>query len=215
MDRRENGTLHSHRHSFSIQTASSTSIHLSNDNLRAPFDSIEHPHRRSMPLDAPSPTPSAVGIKRPRPSATVLSAGPSRTKRRKPEDGGDDDGGRSRQPVNFGVGMVKGKEDEWGEPADVTTKVGAVSLQACDVCPGAMLSFRSTSTHYQTRRCIGTSSTTTCSLGGTRRLGPRILALRVCLARLPAKPTCDRALLIRSKCTLHSCSTTTKRTHRT
>jgi hypothetical protein len=79
-------------------------------------------------LDAPSPTPSNItstaGIKRPRPSANPVAAGPSRTKRRKPEDGIDDDvPSRSKQPVNFGVGMVKGKEDEWGEPADVSTKV--------------------------------------------------------------------------------------------
>lgn len=62
----------------------------------------------------------------------------ARSKRRKAEEGGGggDDadglggpaggvGGRAKQPVNFGVGMVKGREDEWGEPADVITKVSA------------------------------------------------------------------------------------------
>lgn len=26
--------------------------------------------------------------------------------------------------MSFGVGMVKGREDEWSEPADIKTKVG-------------------------------------------------------------------------------------------
>lgn len=36
--------------------------------------------------------------------------------------------GKGKQPVTFGVGMVKGREDEWGEPADVQTKVSRRTL---------------------------------------------------------------------------------------
>lgn len=76
------------------------------------------------PQDAPSPTPSVAG-KRARGSAGP-GGGPARTKRRKgdgstpaPDSGAEG----TRKPVNFGVGMVKGREEEWSEPADVKTKV--------------------------------------------------------------------------------------------
>ncbi|BEJ17880.1 hypothetical protein CspHIS471_0701480 [Cutaneotrichosporon sp. HIS471] len=81
------------------------------------------------PQDAPSPTPSVAG-KRGR-----GSTGPSapRNKRRKgdgtgtpaPDSGAE---GNTRKPVNFGVGMVKGREEEWSEPADVKTKINFLDL---------------------------------------------------------------------------------------
>ncbi|KAK8854818.1 hypothetical protein IAR55_003557 [Kwoniella newhampshirensis] len=97
-------------------------------------------------MSALSPTPSGMpppNSKRPRPSAASTAAaaggggaGPGpRTKRRKPEGslgpdgdaGGGSRGGRggngSGNAMNFGVGMVKGREEEWGEPGDVKTKV--------------------------------------------------------------------------------------------
>lgn len=155
------------------------------------------------PLDAPSPTPStlpASGVKRPRPSAAGGGAAgaSSRTKRRKAEDGTDADetgagGGRGKNPVNFGVGMVKGREDEWGEPADVVTKVSMV-LRSGFASPrrlcradarhhavpyGGCTDRRSISTPSRTRRCTGIWNSTTCYRDGTPRRGRRNLALRV------------------------------------
>jgi len=75
-----------------------------------------------------SPTPSNMpppNLKRPRTSnayVPTVNAQP-RAKRRKPEDIAQESvNGRGGQ-LNFGVGMVKGREDEFGEPADVQTKV--------------------------------------------------------------------------------------------
>lgn len=71
---------------------------------------------------------------------------PARAKRRKADlDDGDNasEGGKGRAgavaggsgsaggPVNFSVGMVKGREDEFGEPTDVVTKV---SRRRCEGC---------------------------------------------------------------------------------
>ena len=78
--------------------------------------------------DAPSPTPSQMppppNLKRPRQSANAGGGG--RTKRRKPEDSAGPDSGTEKRggAVNFGVGMVKGREEEYGEPQDIVTKVG-------------------------------------------------------------------------------------------
>lgn len=72
---------------------------------------------------------------------------PARAKRRKADlDDGDNasEGGRGRTgaaaaggsgsaggPVNFSVGMVKGREDEFGEPTDVVTKVSRRRREGC------------------------------------------------------------------------------------
>lgn len=85
------------------------------------------------PIEAPSPSPSNMppqNLKRPRQSNTTATTAPiqPRAKRRKPEDttereiaGGERDKlGRS---MNFGMGMVRGREEEWGEPGDIQTKV--------------------------------------------------------------------------------------------
>lgn len=61
---------------------------------------------------------------------------PPRAKWRKAEGSADQEsavgdwekGGRS---MNFGVGMVKGREEEWGEPRDVQTKVSLAKPEAC------------------------------------------------------------------------------------
>ncbi|WWD19034.1 hypothetical protein CI109_103492 [Kwoniella shandongensis] len=84
-------------------------------------------------MSAPSPTPSNMpppNSKRPRPSAASASttvggtttSGP-RTKRRKPEESVGPESTRGGGAMNFGVGMVKGREEEWGEPGEVKTKV--------------------------------------------------------------------------------------------
>ncbi|CAK9782512.1 hypothetical protein CC85DRAFT_266482 [Cutaneotrichosporon oleaginosum] len=82
------------------------------------------------PQDAPSPTPSVAG-KRAR-----GSAGPAapRNKRRKGDgtgtpapDSGPEGPSRSK-PVNFALGMVKGREEEWSEPADVKTKINFLEM---------------------------------------------------------------------------------------
>ncbi|RSH83458.1 uncharacterized protein EHS24_007143 [Apiotrichum porosum] len=84
------------------------------------------------PPDAPSPTPSnATGGKRARSTASVAPAAQpaARTKRRKPEDSNPDSGAEGqRRPMSFGVGMVKGREDEWSEPADIKTKINFLDL---------------------------------------------------------------------------------------
>ncbi|KAL7423854.1 hypothetical protein Q5752_001438 [Cryptotrichosporon argae] len=79
----------------------------------------------------PSPSPStqppaAAGAKRPRASAAAAP----RAKRRRPEGSAGPDSvasderalGPSKIRPSFGVGMVKGKEDEWSDPADVRNK---------------------------------------------------------------------------------------------
>lgn len=75
-----------------------------------------------MPPDAPSPTPSTM----PPPKRRANGGGSRNTKRRKAEDSNDsgtEKGGAGAARPAFGVGMVKGREDEWSEPADVKTKV--------------------------------------------------------------------------------------------
>lgn len=57
----------------------------------------------------------------PKRRANGSGTGASRSKRRKNEDS-NDSGTEAKRPA-FGVGMVKGREDEWSEPADVKTKV--------------------------------------------------------------------------------------------
>ncbi|KAK4689517.1 hypothetical protein P7C73_g595, partial [Tremellales sp. Uapishka_1] len=74
-------------------------------------------------------------LKRPRhsnPVPAAASSGPPRAKRRKPEDVtselGTGERDKSGKPVPFGVGMVKGREEEWGEPADIKTKINFLDL---------------------------------------------------------------------------------------
>jgi hypothetical protein len=70
------------------------------------------------PTDAPSPTPSTTaGPKRARATGG--------TKRKKPEGSAAPDAPDAKV-ARFGVGMVKGREEEWVEPGDVRTKVGVV-----------------------------------------------------------------------------------------
>ncbi|KAL1411312.1 hypothetical protein Q8F55_002263 [Vanrija albida] len=97
------------------------------------------------PVDAPSPTPSNMpppNAKRPRnagtPSLPAAAGGngggsnAARTKRKKPEGSVGPESTtsdtRDRRPVSFGVGMVKGREGEWSEPADVKTKINFLDL---------------------------------------------------------------------------------------
>jgi hypothetical protein len=64
-------------------------------------------------------------LKRPRTSNVAPTTAPAaRAKRRKPEDSTSQEAANGvKGALNFGVGMVKGREDEYGEPADVQTKV--------------------------------------------------------------------------------------------
>lgn len=72
-----------------------------------------------MPADAPSPTPSTM----PPPKRRANGGGSRNTKRRKADDSNDSGTEKGGARPAFGVGMVKGREDEWSEPADVKTKV--------------------------------------------------------------------------------------------
>jgi hypothetical protein len=72
-------------------------------------------------------------------SVPAVAASQPRAKRRKRADSaGMEEAGMERdksgKPVPFGLGMVKGREEEWGEPADIKTKVGAsldLERQSC------------------------------------------------------------------------------------
>ncbi|EIW67283.1 hypothetical protein TREMEDRAFT_64532 [Tremella mesenterica DSM 1558] len=80
----------------------------------------------SMP-EGPSLTPPHIPpptLKRPRQSNGAAVNGLGRHKRRKPEDSvGPDSGTDKKGAINFGVGMVKGREDEFGESQEVVTRV--------------------------------------------------------------------------------------------
>lgn len=63
----------------------------------------------------------------PPPKRRANGGGSRNAKRRKADDSNDSGtekgaAGAAGRPA-FGVGMVKGREDEWSEPADVKTKV--------------------------------------------------------------------------------------------
>ncbi|TXT13800.1 hypothetical protein VHUM_01167 [Vanrija humicola] len=68
----------------------------------------------------------------PPPNGGGAGSNAARTKRKKPEGSVGPDSGtsdtRDRRPVSFGVGMVKGREGEWSEPADVKTKINFLDL---------------------------------------------------------------------------------------
>lgn len=79
-----------------------------------------------MPVDAPSPTPSNPNPTAPKRARTNAANAAARNKRARKAEGsmGPDSGAEgSRRPMSFGVGMVKGREEEWSEPADIKTKV--------------------------------------------------------------------------------------------
>jgi hypothetical protein len=106
------------------------------------------------PPDVPSPTPSNMPpppTKRPRQTAAAASTGAGagagggastpggasatgggapRVKRRKPEGsvGPDSTDGKDARKQAFGVGMVKGKEDEFAEDKDIQTRVSSTTV---------------------------------------------------------------------------------------
>ncbi len=153
-------------------------------------------------LDAPSPTPSNMpppsNLKRPRqsiPTTTTTTTLQPRAKRRKPEENVERESGlRDRdktRSLQFGVGMVKGREEGWGEQGDVQTKVRRDS--ACQpfkhvliVCRSPFRGCRLTSTSYLSRRCIDTLSIMIYYLDGMYRLGLKNLVHRV--SRAPLSP---------------------------
>lgn len=59
----------------------------------------------------------------PPPKRRANGGGSRNTKRRKADDSNDSGTEKGGARPAFGVGMVKGREDEWSEPADVKTKV--------------------------------------------------------------------------------------------
>lgn len=68
-------------------------------------------------------------MKRSRAAGSSHPSSAARSNKRKKADapsGANSEGENARQRPAFGVGMVKGREDEWTEPGDVKTKVGVV-----------------------------------------------------------------------------------------